>query len=859
MGGSMYQCNSVLLDLGFYHIEDFFYYSISDEIYSSFFKKNQLSIIVDFNICSRSVKSIFNYELYTQHQNEYMNLSDRCYRIYYNPDTFKEELDALLSNNQIIEFTRSSYSNREISAIDNSALESIFENRFEDVYGLDALEYVYKEFGILDYNGRQVFMDFVVETNNGYIAVEENGVTYHHPQLIGIDDYKKQLSKQNTFCKYGAKVFRWSSNDCLNNDKINDEILKFFGPRENFINKGLLVGERSFKLYQHQEDTLQQIVESRKNGVNSFLVVFPTATGKSKIVEEDIKQLLMDNPLLKICITSPTVSISDDWINRMTQLANSVKTELSIGKTPEFQICCSTYYVLWSNIHKLPADYFDYIVVDEAHHAVAPMMKRALQYFTPQYLLGMTATPFRKDTSSLEDIFGSYQVQLSLEEAMEKDIIVKARAFRIISNIDLSEVRFNGKHFINSDLEKTVRVNSRNELIADVLRKYFSNGMVKDIQGIVFCVSISHAEEMARVLNSVGLSAESLSSNSKNASKILEDYKNKKVRFLCSCSMISEGWDSPQTSIVVMARPTLSKTLYIQQLGRGFRKYLGKECLFVIDVVDQYGSLAIPWSMNSLFNNPYYVPFGNITKPGDMTYINGLSEKVQKIEEINLSTFESNYGDYLSLEQSARELYIGTATLLRWVLSKSVPCDLIIPFGSSKLYMFKPATIDTIRDIKKLTVHSDETIHQDFFDFLNEKIFTFSFKLIFMLALFKSADQNGEAALDDIRVLYIKFYQERIDLGLHVDREICIYTKEYLGNEKVIKNSILTNPFEKFERKRFIYYSKDLAKISFNTTLWNSLSETDMKEIEKIQLANLDEYYENLDHVQDIHYLRRFL
>ena len=104
---------------------------------------------------------------------------------------------------------------------------------------------------------------------------------------------------------------------------------------------------------------------------------------------------------------------------------------------------------------ELSSDYYNYLVVDEAHHAVAPILKRVIQYYNTDFTIGLTATDQRPDKKKLETVFGTYSTSLSLKEAMEKGIVAKANVYRIETNIDLSKVRFNGKDYVNADLEKT--------------------------------------------------------------------------------------------------------------------------------------------------------------------------------------------------------------------------------------------------------------------------------------------------------------------------------------------------------------------------------------------------------------------
>lgn len=137
----------------------------------------------------------------------------------------------------------------------------------------------------------------------------------------------------------------------------------------------------------------------------------------------------------------------------------------------QIEICSFAY--MMRNYQKYAQEKYNYIVVDEAHHAVSPVLKRVIQYFTPDFLIGLTATDQRPDKKKLETIFGNYKTGLSLVDAMKKKIVAEANVYRIETNLDLSHIRFNGKDYINADLEKSIRVKSRNELIAVVLHNYF--------------------------------------------------------------------------------------------------------------------------------------------------------------------------------------------------------------------------------------------------------------------------------------------------------------------------------------------------------------------------------------------------
>ena len=149
---------------------------------------------------------------------------------------------------------------------DVSPLELHFEKSFSNAYGMNALKYITREYGICDENGKNYFLDYFVRTKDEKYAVEENGVTYHHPQIIGEEKYKNQLRKQNTCASWGIKLFRFSTEDCAFENRIEDDIKQYFGnDPSNFIDNGLKI-DRSVELYEHQSISLQEIQKRRAAG-----------------------------------------------------------------------------------------------------------------------------------------------------------------------------------------------------------------------------------------------------------------------------------------------------------------------------------------------------------------------------------------------------------------------------------------------------------------------------------------------------------------------------------------------------------------------------------------------------------------
>ena len=806
---------------------------------SRFYDNGVDMVIIDENICTHDTKDlVFSYMLITDKQNDYMHQFKRVFRFL---GYVQSEVDKYLSNKEItlpVDY-KVTVGDRGEQA-DASPLEIDFEQNFSNAYGINALKYLSREYGICDEKGRNYFLDYFIRTKDEKYAVEENGLTYHHPQIIGVEKYKNQLRKQNTCALWGIKLFRFSKEDCAFENRIKDDIKRYFGKdASEFIDDGLKI-DRKVELYEHQVISLQEIQKRREAGIKAFLIVLPTAAGKSKIVEEDLREFARNKHDFKGLILVPGVNILSDWADRIKNSLPEIKDKIEIR----------TYAYMARHYTEVQPDYYNYLVVDEAHHAVAPVLKRVIQYYNTDFMIGLTATDQRPDKKKLETVFGTYSSSLSLKEAMERKVVAKANVFRIETNIDLSQVRFNGKDYVNADLEKRIRVTSRNELIVSVLEKYFSLGEVGLRQGVIFCVNVAHANEMAKLLNKANITAVSYTRQTKNPEAVMAEFKQKRIRFLCACNMISEGWDYPELGILVMARPTLSKVLYLQQIGRGLRKTDVKKNVFVIDVVDEYGAMVKACSMHSIFANPYYVPFGDITRtdyvPGDMVIVDGIEERIERITEVDINSFEDKYGNYLSQEQVAREYFVSTGTVTSWIKKGKIVPSVEYKFGNKMLYLFSPDDVEKYRKELNIKEHNDETIKEDFFDFLEERDYFLSYKMPFMLAFIKHVDSIGDAKIENILDDYIAFYQDRLNRGLQVDRNTCPYDEKMLMDRKAIRRNMLTNPFEKFERKRFLYYSKDLSVISMNHALYSQMETEDWERIRTQLQKDLENYYSEM-------------
>ncbi len=833
-------------------------------------RKGDLAVIHDWGICEAHK---LPYVDYTTEQNEHMYRYGRLLRFLVENEQeeneLRDQLSLLTKDDWDIPDVIRPGPDRSENSLDPSGPEAWFEEVFVEAFGTEALPALNREVPFIDLTGHVRYIDYVLQMHDGQIAIELNGESFHHPAVIGKVRYKSQLLKQNCLAAAGIKVYRWSLRGMQDRERFIAELHRFMGDAAGFRSSGTVLGMRTVEqvdlrlanvsLHDYQSAALDSLAAQRNIGKNAVLLVLPPGTGKTEVAIADFLGQKNVKPDMNGLFLVPTSPLRAQALERLRSRAPSLDHRNSyVGRSLHAGMMVQTYQYMGFHFSEFASDAFDYVVIDEAHHVMAPGLNRFVRHFVPQMMVGLTATPERLDQKRVEEVFGTYETGLTLEDAILQNIIPPIKAFRVKTNVDLSKVRFRGIDYTIGDLQHQVVIPSRNKLVADVLQHYFGDDGLKK-PGIVYCVSIEHAKAMAALLRKSGLSAEAVSGRDRNAADAaIGRYKEGTIQFLCSCSLLSEGFDAPATSVVVMARPTLSKALYVQQLGRGTRKHPGKEALYVIDVVDQYGPLNAPWSVHGLFGISRYEPWAEVVStPGHMAEeeitLVQLLEYPRRIEEIDIFTFERKYGDYLSDEQMARELWISTDTLRAWVRKGEVTPDLAVPFGKKNLFYFAPPQVEEIRLAKGMNVHDESTQYKDFFDFLEERNYSQSYKMVLLLTFFALVDRQGGVDIDELARLFQSFYIHRTERGLPADRGPSLVTNpEKLAAIEAVTECILVNPFEKFERKRFLVHAKDLSRIEFPLSLWARLKDDPaaIRRVREQMARDLVEYYKNIGEIE---------
>jgi superfamily II DNA or RNA helicase len=241
------------------------------------------------------------------------------------------------------------------------------------------------------------------------------------------------------------------------------------------------------------------------------------------------------------------------------------------------------------SLHELPADRYEYVVVDEFHHAAAPSYKRLLDHVRPRVLLGLTATPERSDGLDVLKYFGGHRsAEIRLPDAINRKLLSPFQYFAVTDSVDLRTAEWQRGGYRTDELDRIYTGNDlRAALIIDKVRAILLDPLKSRALG--FCVSVAHAEYMARKFREADIPAEALSSDTPRADRTTaqERLRLRKVNFLFVVDLYNEGVDIPELDTVLFLRPTESLTVFLQQLGRGLRLDEEKACLTVLDFVGQ--------------------------------------------------------------------------------------------------------------------------------------------------------------------------------------------------------------------------------------------------------------------------------
>ena len=378
-------------------------------------------------------------------------------------------------------------------------------------------------------------------------------------------------------------------------EKFNKEIHKniFQGQRDEVI-------YQRFTLLPHQKQILDKLqVEREENQNYKNLVVAATGTGKTVISAFDYLNFTRTNSRCRILFTAHREEILRQSLNTYRSVLGDANFgSLWVGNNRpqdecEFEHLFVSISMLNSRFEDffecLDADYYDYIVIDEAHHSQADSYRKLFTHFKPQLLIGLTATPERMDGRDLRPDFGGrISAEIRLPQALQAGLLTPFQYLCVTDNTDLTDDSLwsGNKYNIERLADKLCNKNRANHIV-DALHKYLADEYT--CRALCFCVNKKHADFMAEQLCLYGFNAKSLTSDTPAEQRKLlaNQLREGAIHYLCVVDIFNEGVDIPEVDTVLFLRPTDSLTIFLQQLGRGLRLSVGKTELTVLDFVAQ--------------------------------------------------------------------------------------------------------------------------------------------------------------------------------------------------------------------------------------------------------------------------------
>ncbi|MFA6872189.1 MAG: DUF3427 domain-containing protein [Bacteroidaceae bacterium] len=352
----------------------------------------------------------------------------------------------------------------------------------------------------------------------------------------------------------------------------------------------------------YQEEILEKLTMDREvHGEYRNLLVAATGTGKTVISAFDFKRYLEAHPQANLLF----VAHRQEILNQALDTFRAVLRDENFGavwhsdvQMPEnMRHLFASKDTLYSRFEKkswLPApDYYDFIIIDEAHHVMAKTYQPLLTYFQPAILLGMTATPERADdyrNGSITQFFGNQiSAEIRLADALNNHLLSPFKYFGVSDSVDLRSIKWRGGRYDAEELTKVYTENDRRTgVILDAMQRYLPN--TQQARALCFCVNKEHARYMCAKFQLAGLKAEYFVSNDytvKSRRGLIKQLNEGKINYLFVVDIFNEGVDIPNVDTVLFLRPTESLTIYLQQLGRGLRKAVGKAFVTVLDFVGQ--------------------------------------------------------------------------------------------------------------------------------------------------------------------------------------------------------------------------------------------------------------------------------
>lgn len=440
------------------------------------------------------------------------------------------------------------------------------------------------QYSFIDSTGSCRRIDFAFVDGSTRLAFEINGETYHAEGVIPNELFDENLFRQNEILSAGYRLIRFSYNQLLSPAWRPLVIATL----RDFVSNNApeLLGENPVTPNPLQKAALDALDFYRTTqGWKKGIVVLPTGTGKTILSALDAKRVGG-----KALFVVHRLDILKQSIDAYKKVWPTVSVGILTGETRENESNCDVLFASKDTLRQsselsnyLP-DSFAYIVVDEVHHGQSLSYREIFDFFKPRFMLGMTATPDRLDRKDIFELFDYNNVfEISLQQAIDDGYLVPYDYYGLTDDVDYSQIQFQNNRYRVDDLERLLIIPERNKAI---LREYLDKG--RGDKAIGFCVSIRHAERMAEFFQENGINATAVTSETSNRQDKIAAFRRNEIAVLFTVDLFNEGMDFPNVRVLLFLRPTESKTVFTQQLGRGLRLCSGKDRIRILDFIGNY-------------------------------------------------------------------------------------------------------------------------------------------------------------------------------------------------------------------------------------------------------------------------------
>jgi len=340
------------------------------------------------------------------------------------------------------------------------------------------------------------------------------------------------------------------------------------------------------QLRPYQQEALDAMIAAEKAGIAKQLVVLPTGAGKTVLFAQIPSYRNNSLPMLVLAHRAELLIQAKSKIENVNNTLN-VEIEQAENKAGYADVVVASVPTLGrsdsNRIEKYPKDYFKTIIVDEAHHAAAQSYQKILEYFTPDFLLGVTATPQRSDSVRLVDVFDEIVYYKSIEDLIKEGWLSPLVGYRVKTDTDISDVEITNGDYKQEQLAEAVDNFNRNTAIVRAF-----NDLASTKKTVVFAAGVDHARNLASSFAQNGTSVRVILGETPDDERrhTLSKFSSGQVQVIVNVGVLTEGFDEPSIEAIILAKPTRSTLLYTQIVGRGTRLHPGKQHCTIIDIAD---------------------------------------------------------------------------------------------------------------------------------------------------------------------------------------------------------------------------------------------------------------------------------